>query len=336
VGDAGGRGGPGAAQPLGRGLPPGDHPGVAASPRTRQAARLPGGGRRAARAKLRQGRTCAVAVAPGHHRLYRRLDWWLRCPEVEVTLAPGASAGFLCRPRGGVMGRLGPGRGQPGADPRPLTTRRSGERRPWAGAGRWPGPTAPKPARPVTRRGDYAGRTMGRAVRTGGSQPRPASDVGNSMADGSGRPGRPAPEPKAAQQAVDPLVAQAVALGHLHHPGGLMRSPARGRSPGGHSRLPRVLSVPRSMVSPAAVAVPASRQCRTLAGRERRWALASTTCQRGRAKLGGVKDHTVYRKGVSDANRGVRARGGGTVHGGGELLPVPPVAVDPPAAGFRR
>jgi hypothetical protein len=57
-------------------------------------------------AKVRRGRSCAVAVAPGRHRLYLRLDWWLRCPEVEVTLAPGASAGFLCRPRGGVMDGL--------------------------------------------------------------------------------------------------------------------------------------------------------------------------------------------------------------------------------------
>jgi hypothetical protein len=66
-------------------------------------------------AKLRQGRTCAVAVAPGHHRLYLRLDWWLRCPEVEVALAPGASAGFLCRPRGGVMDGLDLVESNPGA-----------------------------------------------------------------------------------------------------------------------------------------------------------------------------------------------------------------------------
>jgi hypothetical protein len=31
-------------------------------------------------AKLRRGRTCAIAVGPGRHRLYVRLDWWLRCP----------------------------------------------------------------------------------------------------------------------------------------------------------------------------------------------------------------------------------------------------------------
>jgi hypothetical protein len=55
------------------------------------------------------------------------------------------------------------------------------------------------------------------------------------------------------------------------------------------------------MVGAATAAVPATRQCRTLAGREQRWALASTTCRRGRAKLGGVRDHRVYRKGVSDA-----------------------------------
>ena len=54
-------------------------------------------------ARLRQGRTCTVAVDPGRHRLYVRLDWWLRCPEVEVDLASGASIGFLCQPRGGVL-----------------------------------------------------------------------------------------------------------------------------------------------------------------------------------------------------------------------------------------
>lgn len=57
-------------------------------------------------AKLRRGRTCAIAVGPGRHRLYVRLDWWLRCPEVEVNLASGASGVFLCRPRGGVLDSL--------------------------------------------------------------------------------------------------------------------------------------------------------------------------------------------------------------------------------------
>jgi hypothetical protein len=54
-------------------------------------------------AKLRQGKTCTVAVDAGRHRLYVRLDYWLRCPEVEVDLASGASIGFLCQPRGGVL-----------------------------------------------------------------------------------------------------------------------------------------------------------------------------------------------------------------------------------------
>ena len=53
--------------------------------------------------KLRQGRTCAVAVDPGRHRLYVRLDWWLRCPDVEINLGPGASVACLCRPRGGIL-----------------------------------------------------------------------------------------------------------------------------------------------------------------------------------------------------------------------------------------
>jgi hypothetical protein len=54
-------------------------------------------------AKLRRGRAGAIAVGLGRHRLYVRLDWWLRCPEVEVNLAPGASVVFLCRPRGAIL-----------------------------------------------------------------------------------------------------------------------------------------------------------------------------------------------------------------------------------------
>lgn len=57
-------------------------------------------------AKLRRGRTCSIAVGPGRHHLDVRLDWWLRCPEVEVNLEPGASVVFLCRPRGGVLDSL--------------------------------------------------------------------------------------------------------------------------------------------------------------------------------------------------------------------------------------
>jgi hypothetical protein len=54
-------------------------------------------------ARLRRGQLRTIAVSPGRHRLYVRLDWWLRCPEVEVVLAPADRADFLCRPRGGVL-----------------------------------------------------------------------------------------------------------------------------------------------------------------------------------------------------------------------------------------
>jgi hypothetical protein len=66
-------------------------------------------------AKLRQGRTCAIPVVPGRHRLYVRLDWWLRCPEVEVNLGPRAGAEFVCRARGGVMDGIDLVESNPGA-----------------------------------------------------------------------------------------------------------------------------------------------------------------------------------------------------------------------------
>jgi hypothetical protein len=47
--------------------------------------------------------------------------------------------------------------------------------------------------------------------------------------------------------------------------------------------------------------VPASSHRQTPVDREARWALASTTCARGGAKLEGVKDDKVYWKGASDA-----------------------------------
>jgi hypothetical protein len=66
-------------------------------------------------AKLRQGRTCAIPVVPGRHRLYLRLDWWLRCPEVEVNLGPRAGAEFVCRARGGIMDGIDLVESNPGA-----------------------------------------------------------------------------------------------------------------------------------------------------------------------------------------------------------------------------
>jgi len=53
--------------------------------------------------KLRRGQARTISVSPGRHRLYLRLDWWLRCPELEVELGPGASADFVCRARGSLL-----------------------------------------------------------------------------------------------------------------------------------------------------------------------------------------------------------------------------------------
>ena len=54
-------------------------------------------------ARLRRGQLRVVAVSAGRHRLYVRLDWWLRCPEVEVEVRPGERAEFVCSARGGAV-----------------------------------------------------------------------------------------------------------------------------------------------------------------------------------------------------------------------------------------
>ena len=56
-----------------------------------------------AAARLRRGQGRAIAVSPGRHRLFVRLDWWLLCPEVEVELGPGERAEFVCSARGGAV-----------------------------------------------------------------------------------------------------------------------------------------------------------------------------------------------------------------------------------------
>jgi hypothetical protein len=52
--------------------------------------------------RIRRGERKRFAVEPGRHRLRLTIDW-AASPELELTLAPGDTARFECRPRASIL-----------------------------------------------------------------------------------------------------------------------------------------------------------------------------------------------------------------------------------------
>jgi hypothetical protein len=52
--------------------------------------------------RIRRGERKRFAVEPGRHRLRLTIDW-AGSPELELTLAPGETARFECRPRANLL-----------------------------------------------------------------------------------------------------------------------------------------------------------------------------------------------------------------------------------------